>query len=60
MTEPAVASSDATNMQARAELIGDEVVLNSQKWWTSGAGDPRCRFPRRAEFLAWCRGVMTV
>jgi alkylation response protein AidB-like acyl-CoA dehydrogenase len=44
MTEPAVASSDATNMQARAELIGDEVVLNGQKWWTSGAGDPRCKF----------------
>ncbi len=44
MTEPAVASSDATNMKATAELDGDEVVLNGQKWWTSGAGDPRCRF----------------
>jgi alkylation response protein AidB-like acyl-CoA dehydrogenase len=44
MTEPAVASSDATNMQARAEVEGDEVVLNGQKWWTSGAGDPRCKF----------------
>jgi acyl-CoA dehydrogenase len=44
MTEPAVASSDATNMQARAEVVGEEVVLNGQKWWTSGAGDPRCKF----------------
>jgi acyl-CoA dehydrogenase len=44
MTEPAVASSDATNMKATAEVVGDEVVLNGQKWWTSGAGDPRCKF----------------
>ena len=44
MTEPAVASSDATNMQASAALEGDEVVINGQKWWTSGAGDPRCKF----------------
>jgi acyl-CoA dehydrogenase len=44
MTEPAVASSDATNMQATCELRGDEIVINGQKWWTSGAGDPRCKF----------------
>ncbi|MDZ7783810.1 MAG: acyl-CoA dehydrogenase family protein [Halioglobus sp.] len=44
MTEPAVASSDATNMRASATLEGDEVVISGQKWWTSGIGDPRCRF----------------
>ena len=44
MTEPAVASSDATNMKATCLVDGEEVVLNGQKWWTSGAGDPRCEF----------------
>jgi alkylation response protein AidB-like acyl-CoA dehydrogenase len=44
MTEPAVASSDATNMRATCEIEGDQVVINGQKWWTSGAGDPRCAF----------------
>jgi acyl-CoA dehydrogenase len=44
MTEPAVASSDATNMKATCEVEGDQIVINGQKWWTSGAGDPRCRF----------------
>jgi alkylation response protein AidB-like acyl-CoA dehydrogenase len=44
MTEPDVASSDATNMQARAELHGDEIVVSGRKWWTTGAGDPRCKF----------------
>ncbi|NUZ08284.1 acyl-CoA dehydrogenase family protein [Piscinibacter koreensis] len=43
MTEPAVASSDATNIESRIERKGDEYVINGRKWWTSGAGDPRCR-----------------
>ncbi len=43
MTEPEVASSDATNMQATAVVEGDEVVLNGRKWWSTGIGHPDCR-----------------
>ena len=43
MTEPEVASSDATNIQTSMRREGDQYVINGRKWWTSGAGDPRCR-----------------
>ena len=42
MTEPDVATSDATNIATRIERAGDEYVINGRKWWTSGAMDPRC------------------
>src|SRR5260221_14364015 len=41
MTEPAIASSDATNIETRTERDGDHYVINGRKWWSSGAGDPR-------------------
>ncbi len=43
MTEPAVASSDATNIECSMRREGDEYVINGRKWWSSGAGDPRCK-----------------
>ena len=47
MTEPNVASSDATNIQTRIRREGDEYVINGVKWWSSGAGDPLARLDKR-------------
>jgi len=55
MTEPAVASSDATNIQSSIVRDGDDYVINGRKWWSSGAGDPRCRitiFMGKTDFSA--------
>jgi len=43
MTEPAVASSDATNIETRIEKDGNHYVISGRKWWSSGVGDPRCK-----------------
>ena len=55
MTEPAVASSDATNIESSIVRDGDEYVINGRKWWSSGAGDPRCKiaiFMGKTDFTA--------
>jgi acyl-CoA dehydrogenase len=55
MTEPAVASSDATNIESSIVREGDEYVINGRKWWSSGAGDPRCKiaiFMGKTDFSA--------
>ena len=55
MTEPGVASSDATNIESSIVRDGDEYVINGHKWWSSGAGDPRCKiaiFMGKTDFTA--------
>ena len=65
MTEPAVASSDATNIRSSIKRDGDHYVINGRKWWTSGAPDKRCKImifmgqtdpdaPRSTSASRWC------
>ena len=55
MTEPKVASSDATNIESSIVRDGDHYVINGHKWWTSGIGDPRCKV-----LISWARRIRRI